>query len=158
MKDSTAFPNPAVYLNYLSTEEATQFEVTRNLYLVIIGVCLAANNHLLTHKEYISGCYLGCSSLHPRRCPNCVQVFQCSFLLLHILKVNCKFCRCMRSMTSNTSKGSFRSPRHSSWSFFKVYIYSVLLASFISLTTKTSQPIRYHSVKQFHSLCKFPVF
>ena len=30
-------PNPVVYLNYLETNTASQYEVTRNVYLVTLG-------------------------------------------------------------------------------------------------------------------------
>jgi hypothetical protein len=35
---STVFLNPNTYLNYLSPKEATEYEATRNILLVILGV------------------------------------------------------------------------------------------------------------------------
>lgn len=52
---STAtFLNPDAYLNHLPPEEAAQFDVLRNVYIVVLGVSTGPDDRILSYNEYLN--------------------------------------------------------------------------------------------------------
>jgi len=48
-------PNPFVYLNYLEPETASQYEITRDVYLVTLGVSRVCFRDACECREWMSG-------------------------------------------------------------------------------------------------------
>jgi hypothetical protein len=62
---STVFPNPDTYLNHLSPRESIEYETTRNVLLVLLGVSFPSIMSSLLNA--LKGYGLGYTCQFPRR-------------------------------------------------------------------------------------------